>query len=193
MQLRDWLVSDHAGILGRFDQGIAPHVPRDRWRDQADDGGSSIAALLHHLTRHQDLAVHAVVRGVDALWSAHAEGLGLADRSPSAGLSESEDRSLTAALDLDALDAYVRAVHSATASWLADIDAADLGAALDTVPPTADRMEAVGVLAAEVPWLHAMWGGKTAGWLLQWPGIGHGHAHVGEITSIRNRMGLSPF
>jgi len=30
-------------------------------------------------------------------------------------------------------------------------------------------------------------------WFLQWPVLGHGHAHVGEAISVRNRMGLSPF
>ena len=189
MDLRDWLVSDHAGILGRFDQGIAPHVPRERWTEQADAGGTSIAALLYHLSRHQDLAVHVVCRGVDAVWTHHADALGVSDRSPSAGLSESEDRALTAALDLDAVDTYARAVAAATESWFTSLDTA----VLDTVPATGDLLEAAGVRSADVPWLHSMWGGRPVSWLLQWPGIGHGHAHVGEITSIRNRLGLSPF
>jgi hypothetical protein len=30
-------------------------------------------------------------------------------------------------------------------------------------------------------------------WLVQWPVIGHGNAHVGEMISVRNRLGYSPF
>lgn len=193
MQLRDWLVSDHAGILGRFDQGIAPHVPQDRWTERADGGGSSIAALLYHLSRHQDLAVNVVVRGTAAVWDGHAARLGVHDRPATAGLSEAEDPTLTALLDLDALDTYARAVHATTQEWLVSLDDESLVALLDGVPPTSERLEAASIARAEVPWLHGMWGDKTVTWLLQWPGIGHGHAHVGEITSIRNRLGLSPF
>jgi hypothetical protein len=29
--------------------------------------------------------------------------------------------------------------------------------------------------------------------MVQWPVIGHTNTHVGEMVSIRNRMGLSPF
>ena len=191
MDLRQWMIDDHAGVLGRFEQAIAPHVPVERWTERVDDGGSSIAALLYHLCRHQDLAVNVVVRGTAAVWDAHVDALGVADLPATGGLSESEDPELTARLEPAALIAYAGDVHATTRRWLTDSDPLDT--ALDSVPPTATRLEDAGVSAAAVPWLHAMWSDKTAGWLVQWPGIGHGHAHVGEATSIRNRMGLSPF
>lgn len=194
MHLRDWMISDHAGVIGRFEQAIVAHVPPERWTEQVDGGGTSIAALLYHLSRHQDLAVHVAVRGGPSIWSTHAVDLGITDVSPSCGLSESEDPTLTARLDIDALVTYARAVHDATQAWMATFgDDGSLEHLLDEVPGTGDRLEAAGVSAADVPWLHTMWGDKTVGWLVQWPGIGHGHAHVGEATSIRNRMGLSPF
>jgi hypothetical protein len=194
MHLRDWMISDHAGVIGRFEQAIVAHVPRDRWTEQVDGGGTSIAALLYHLSRHQDLAVNVAVRGVDAVWSTYAVGLGVADHAPTAGLSETEDPILTQLLDLDALVAYARAVHDGTQAWLGGLaDDGSLARLLDEVPATGTRLDAAGVSAAAVPWLHTMWGGRSCGWLLQWPGVGHGHAHVGEATSIRNRMGLSPF
>ena len=48
-------------------------------------------------------------------------------------------------------------------------------------------------LGDELDWLHGMWNAKPVWWLLQWPVVGHGHAHVGEAISVRNRMGLSGF
>lgn len=194
MHLRDWMISDHAGVIGRFEQAIVAHVPQDRWTEQVDGGGTSIAALVYHLSRHQDLAVNVAVRGVDAIWSTYAVPLGVAERAATAGLSESEDTSLTALLDLGVLMTYARAVHATTQAWLGEFDDdGRLERLLDEVPPTGTRLEAAGVSAADVPWLHTMWGDRSVGWLLQWPGVGHGHAHVGEATSIRNRMGLSPF
>ena len=53
--------------------------------------------------------------------------------------------------------------------------------------------ESAGLTRDDVPWLYSMWEGKALWWLVQWPVLGHGNAHVGEGISVRNRMGLSPF
>ena len=67
--------------------------------------------------------------------------------------------------------------------------------ALDSLPEASWRLEHVaGIPAAgDLGWLHAMWSGKPVSWFVQWECIGHGHAHVGEMVGIRNRLGLSPF
>jgi hypothetical protein len=93
-------------------------------------------------------------------------------------------------LPLDSLLAYVDAVFAATRSWLDDVGSM----ALDTVPDTSHRLvDKAGLAVDDVDWLHRMWTDKPVWWLVQWPVVGHGHAHVGEAISIRNRMGLSPF
>ena len=51
----------------------------------------------------------------------------------------------------------------------------------------------VGIGRDDADWLHDMWTDKPVGWFVQWECIGHGHTHVGEMVSVRNRMGLSPF
>jgi hypothetical protein len=88
------------------------------------------------------------------------------------------------------LVAYLEAVFDETAAWLANVGTA----MLDTVPETSRRLtHKAGLSVDDVDWLHRMWTDKPVWWLVQWPVIGHGHAHVGEAISIRNRMGLSPF
>ena len=44
-----------------------------------------------------------------------------------------------------------------------------------------------------MPWLYAMWSAKPASWFVQWEAIGHRVNHLGEMVSVRNRLGLSPF
>jgi len=44
-----------------------------------------------------------------------------------------------------------------------------------------------------VPWLHAMWTGKPVSWFVGWECSGHVLNHIGEMVSVRNRLGLSPF
>jgi hypothetical protein len=193
MDLRSWIAGEHAAVLARFEQSVVGGVPLERWTDPVGAGGASIAWLAFHTAFHEDLAVNAVLRRSTPLAHDRRAGLGLAAVPPAVGLGEAEDPSLTAALDLDALLAYVRDVHGATAGWLAtlsdtELDAADAG---DAAGP--DGLTRAGIDEADVPWLHRMWDGKPAAWFLQWESIGHRLNHLGEMVSVRNRLGLSPF
>jgi hypothetical protein len=190
VDLRSWIVTDHAAALGRFEQGIVPHVPVERWRERPGAAGSSIAWLLLHLAAHQDLAITTAIQGERPVLAEHRARLGLESAEPRAGLSEAEDVDVTGAIVLPELLPYAQAVHELTASWLETMDLHHL----DDVVPSSERLDAcAGVTEAAVPWLHRMWDGRTAGWLVQWVAIGHVHSHVGEMVSVRARLGLSPF
>ncbi len=191
MDLRDWIASDHAFVTARFDNAIGKHVPVDFWRGELDDTGPSIAWLLFHMTYHQDLALNTAVRNHEPLLTRHRDALGLTDFAPAAGLTESEDRRVTEALDLTRLADYVHEVNARTAEWIENLSTL----ALDSVPSNSYRLEHRAGIPADgaMDWLHAMWNDKPVSWLIQWECIGHGHAHVGEMVGIRNRMGFSPF
>ena len=190
MNVHTWIANDLASVQSKFSDSVLSVVPRQRWVEQVDDGGSSIAHLLLHIARHQDLAVATAIRNHPPLFIAHRDALGLADAAPSAGLSEREDTTLTARVALVALLTYVDAVFDATRAWIGTVGTL----ALDTVPDTDRRLTELATLSVDdVGWLHRMWSDKPVSWLVQWPVIGHGHAHVGEAISVRNRMGLSPF
>jgi hypothetical protein len=187
MDLGAYLIGAHTDLQRRLQGSVLDRVPAERWHEQADGGGSSIAWLLLHLARHQDLAVQAAIRAHVPIVADHATSLGLARRDD--GLTEREDTTVTARLDPDALVAYVDAVFAATSTWLSRVSLM----ALDTVPDTDRRLRSLAGLDDDVAWLMSMWQGRTVGWLVQWPVLGHGDAHVGEAISVRNRMGLSPF
>ena len=189
MNLREWIRHDHASVRTRFEQSIVAQVPRARWTDT--DHGNSIAWLVLHATYHQDLALNTAVRNRPPLLDEHRHRLGLGGHDATAGLSEAEDPAVTLALDLDELDAYRVAVHDSTSAWIGETSSM----ALDTTPPAGHRLERrVGITATgPLSWLHAMWTGKPVAWFVQWECIGHGHTHNGEMTALRNRMGLSPF
>ena len=190
MNVHSWIVNDLEGVRSKLNDSVLSVVPRRRWVEQVDSGGSSIAHLLLHVARHQDLAVATAISNHPPLFAAHRSALGLAESRPSAGLAEREDPSVSESLPLDALVVYVDAVFAATRTWLDDVGTM----VLDTVPDTSDRLVDKAALAVDdVDWLHRMWTGKPVWWLVQWPVVGHGHAHVGEAISVRNRMGLSPF
>lgn len=189
MDLRSWIAAEHASVWTRFEQGVGARVPLEMWKDPVGRGGSSIAYLLFHTTLHADLAVNAVLRGQLPVAVALRERLGLVRFPVSAGLGETEPPELTEALDLEALGDYAEAVHLGVQAWieLAPDDA--FGAAADGRA----GLELAGVSEADVPWLYRMWDGQPAAFFLQWETIGHRLTHIGEMTSVRNRLGLSPF
>jgi hypothetical protein len=187
--LTGWIVEEHQSPLDRFERSIASVVPHNRWRDPAGEGGSSIAFLVLHTTYHEDIAVNAVARGKEPLMLSWRQRLGLAHLAPHVGLAEAEDVALTDALDLDALGDYLRAVHGGTAAWLAELDPSGL----DDVPPSAAALGAAGIAESEVPWLYTMWSDQPTAFYVRWEATGHRMQHVGEMVSVRNRLGLSPF
>ncbi|HKN45322.1 MAG TPA: DinB family protein [Propionibacteriaceae bacterium] len=190
MNVHTWIETDLQSVRSKFWDSVLSVVPRQRWVDQVDDGGSSITHLLLHVARHQDLAVTTAIRNQEPLFAAHRAALGLGDATSSVGLPEREDPATSRAVAIDPLLAYLQTVFDATSAWLADVGTL----ALDTVPDTGERLATKADLSVdEVDWLHRMWSDKPVWWLVQWPVIGHGHAHVGEAISVRNRMGLSPF
>ncbi|HEX6786484.1 MAG TPA: DinB family protein [Acidimicrobiales bacterium] len=191
MELAAWLVDDLAAVRARFLNAIAANVPEERWTERADGGGSSIAALLLHVTVHQDLAARTALGGQAPRFSAVAAGLGLdAGASPLASLQEAEDPELTRTLDLTALQAYAADVHDDVETVLAQLTTAELEAR----PPAGERLATVGGVGFdEAPWLYAMWDGKPAAWFVRWELIGHAQGHVGEMVSVRDRLGFRPF
>jgi hypothetical protein len=189
MNVREWMLADHADVRERFERGVAGRVPVERWKEHADGGGSSIAWLVLHHSYHQDLAINTVIRDHRPLLEAWRDRLGLGGFGATDGLSESEQPAVVAALELDALVDYAAAVHDATQAWMHDVATS----ALDTFTDASGRIERVGVAEAEVGWLHAMWRDKPVSWFVRWEAIGHGHTHVGEMVAVRNRLGLSPF
>jgi hypothetical protein len=190
VDVHTWIANDLQSVRCKLSDSVLSVVPTQRWVEQVDDGGSSIAHVVLHVARHHDLAVTTAIRNQPPLFAAHRAALGLDGAASSAGLPEREDPALSHAVLLEPLLGYLDAVFEATESWLDDIGSM----ALDTIPDTSRRLAGKASLSVdEVPWLHRMWTDKPVWWLLQWPVVGHGHAHVGEAISVRNRMGLSPF
>lgn len=190
VDLHEWISTDLAAMRTRLFDGVLRLVPADRWHESVDGGGATLSGLVLHLARHHDLAVNTVIRGTEPLFAHQAINLELASSGPAIGISETEDRDATAAISPDALVQYATTVFDRTAAWLPTIDRD----AFDLLPNAALRLtQHAGLTESELPWLFSMWADKKVWWMLQWPVLGHGHTHTGEATSLRNRMGLSPF
>ena len=189
MDLRSWITGEHDAVLDRFEQSVVAIVPLEQWRDAGGPGGSSIAWLAFHTAFHEDVAVNAVLGGAHPVLDGWRGELGIDGVASDVGLGEAEQSELTSELRLDRLVPYLQAVHARTAEWLKSVDVASL----EEVPASGAGLERAGIDDDAVPWLYRMWDGKPASWFVQWEAIGHRVNHVGEMVSVRNRLGLSPF
>jgi hypothetical protein len=190
MDLHTWMVGDLAAMRTRLYDGVLAKVPHPRWAEQVDGGGSSLAHLVLHIARHQDLAVTTAVRDHEPLFESHRVALGFTDAAAWVGLSEREDPGVSAVPTVDALVSYLDDVFASTAAWLAGLGSM----VLDSIPDVGRRLtDRAHLPIDELGWLHSMWADRPVWWFVQWPVIGHGHTHTGEATALRNRLGLSPF
>ena len=188
VELRDWIVADLHSLRSKLTGGVLGMIPPERLRERADGGGIAPVYVLWHLARHQDVAVNGVLRRAEAVVDRWTDRLGIGD-DLWRGLAEGEDADLVDVLDPEAVGAYALAVFDSTASWLDE----DGLPPMDYRPDTAAALGAIGTPGDRFDWLYSMWDGKPAAWFLQWSAVGHGFNHLGELVSIRNRMGLSPF
>ena len=187
-ELRDWIVADLRSVRDRLARGVIDAIPAERWHERVDGGGIAPVSVAWHVARHHDVAINAVVRGVPEVLDAWAAPVGITTDTWR-GLSESEDTDLAGALDAVAVGGYLLAVFDASIDWLGGTTLPDLHA----VPDSAVALDALGTPRDRFDWLYAMWGGKPVEFHLRWTAVGHGYNHLGELISIRNRMGLSPF
>jgi len=188
MDLRSWIIADLRGLRMRLENGVLNTIPSSRRDERPDGGGIAPTYVLWHTARHHDVAVNRVLRRTDEVVNDWTDRLGVAT-DLWRGLAEGEDADLVDELDPEAVGHYALAVISATLSWM---ETADL-AVIDTVPDSGVALSELGTPADRFDWLYSMWHGKPAIFFLQWAAIAHGYNHLGELVSIRNRMGLSPF
>jgi len=188
VDLRTWIDNDLASLRGRLDNGFFSVVPPERLVERVDEGGIVAVYVAWHTARHHDVAVNGVLRQTDEVLDEWASRVGISGDTWR-GLAENEDHELVAQLDPEAVGGYLLAVIDHTRGWIDGLDPS----MLDTVPDPRAALDRIGTPADRFDWLYSMWADKPASFFLSWEAIGHGYNHLGELISIRNRMGLSPF
>lgn len=187
--LRHWILDEVRSARARLAGGVIDTIPPDEFAVLADGGGVPAGYALWHLARHHDVAVNGVLRGRDQIVVDHLDDLGVTDRLYR-GLAEGADTDLVTVLSPTAIGAYALATIDATIDWIAS-DA--LLSDLDEIPDSGAALAALGTPEDTFEWLYQMWEGKPRRWFLSWSAIGHVVTHTGELVSIRNRLGHSPF
>ena len=188
MDLRNWIISDLESLEARLTNGVLARIPQERRAERLDDNGVAPIYALWHMSRHHDVAVNRIIRGRGEVIESWTARVGIGD-DLWRGLAEAQDQDLVELLDPDGVDGYTCAVIERTIEWLGNADLS----VLEQVPDSPAALVALGAPEERFGWLYSMWEGKPASFFLQWEAVGHGYNHLGELISLRNRMGLSPF
>jgi hypothetical protein len=188
MELRAWVATDLDNLRTRLERSILSVIPAERLHETVDGGGNSAVSVMWHVARHHDLSINAVLRGAPEVLDRFGSAVGITTDTWR-GLSEAEDAALASQLDGTAVAEYLLATIDETVRWWPSADVAGL----ETIPDTDAVLSSIGTPTDRFDWLYGMWSGKPASWFIQWQAVGHGVTHLGELTDLRNRMGLSPF
>ena len=167
----------HRGLV----DGLLSGLPEAQLRGRPHPGVNTIAWLLWHSARIEDLAVNRFLADrpqvLDGGW---LDRLGVARRDVGTGMSDAEVDELSARIDIQALRGYWDAVSARTLELVETLRGTDLEA---TVP--GERVTSVvrseGAVAPGAEWLTEFWaGGRTRAWILAQTALLHPYGHYYE-------------
>lgn len=169
------------------DQVLA-EIPRERLTERPVNGGNSVAWLLWHATRCEDLAVNVIIRqGEQVLTSGGFSAQpGLNDDRIGTGFGDEQVASFCESVDIDALIAYQQAVRDDTARWLRTLDPNTL----DAKPDLAAILDKLDLFPAAGQWVRDLWEPWPASIFLNWVAIGHTYMHIGEMQTVKAALGI---
>ncbi|MFN0090270.1 MAG: DinB family protein [Acidimicrobiales bacterium] len=148
---------------------------------------NSIAWLLWHMARSEDVAVNAVICDADqVLDAAWRRDLRVDRVDIGTGMTADEVAAMSAAVDVDALIAYRLAVARQTRVAMAEFDDERLA-----VPAMAasqvEHLRDMGVFGPHAGHIPGFWSTKPLIWFL-WLPTGHCYAHLGEAVTVRSEL-----
>ena len=152
-------------------------------------GLNSLAWLLWHMARTEDVNVNLVVRDGRQVWDdAWARRLNVARPDIGTGMSEDEVEELSQALDLSAAREYRSAVGRRTREVVASLD----DRVLEEIVTAADveRANAAGAIGARAEWLVPFWQNHSRATRLATVCVTHNAIHLGEAQALRTMSGL---
>ncbi|MGB2693919.1 MAG: DinB family protein [Dehalococcoidia bacterium] len=153
------------------------------------EGQNSIAWLLWHMARSEDVTINALVAGqpqvVDDGW---ASRLNLSTRDVGAGMADDEVTDFCARINLAELRAYRVVVGQRTREVALSLSPDAWDRPVD--PAHLERAFADGVLRDNAAWVKEFWNNRTNAWFFAMIS-GHNYMHIGEAFCVRSQAGLA--
>ncbi len=189
MDLQGWIGQQHFVVHRIVDTEIVEPLSHAELKARPVANGNSIAWVLWHATRCEDLVVNTICQRrpqvlVSERWD---EKAGLSDRRMGTGNSDAEVTGFGQSIDVEALLAYRGSVKKSTAGFIRALDPA----LLDEMPPLDEILASVDPVWSETAeWVREMWSPWPTSLFLNFTALGHTYVHLGEMQAIRSAMGV---
>jgi len=174
--------------LWSFEDEVWDGLPAEALRRIPPRQEHSIAWLLWHITRIEDVTLNLLVAGRPQLfwrddWQDRLK-ISVVDTGNATGAAEIAD--LSEAIDLDALKAYRRAVGRNTREIVQSLRPGELKNKVD--PARLAQVSAQGAVVPAAQEIIAYWGGLTIAGVLLMPPTRHSLIHLNEALRVRQKL-----
>jgi len=199
MEALEFIRRDHArthasalggaeGNLG-FQDLLIGGLDDEDMRQRPQEGMNSLAWLLWHMARTEDMGVNIVVAGRKPVLEEQGWGerLGIEQRDIGAGMSDDEVSDFTRRVELDSLRAYRMAVGARTKEVLNSMRPEELDDVVD--PDRIEKAFADGAVDERATWVRGAYEGKTKAFVISHQAIAHSFMHLGEAWAVRSLLG----
>jgi hypothetical protein len=177
----------HSGLHSFADE-VLDGLSEADYRRIPPKGEHSIAWILWHLTRIEDVTMNLLVAGSSQLFNVEnwPKKLNVTVRETGNALDETGIADLSAAVDLDALLAYRLAVGRRTRQIVQQLQPGDFKRKVD--PAHLEQIMAEGAVEPAARGLIEYWGKRTIAGLLLMPPTRHNFIHLNEIARLRTKL-----
>lgn len=188
MDLRDYITAHHGGIRTIFQMNVQPGLTPDQMIARPSPHSNSIAWLVWHCARTEDVAINTVLRGADQVLARDewTSGIGVGATDIGTSMGDQEIATFAESVDPATVVEYWTAVQKQTHRWLKEADLA----LLDQSPDVKQRLAAAPpAIAPSAGWIEALWSGQPGAFFVSWVAIGHQYLHLGEMLATRSALG----
>lgn len=198
MDFRDLYLTQHARAHSTTMAGGTPSAQdialkdltaaQIRTRPQA--GVNSIAWVLWHHTRSEDIGVNVIVAEREQVWDEGEWGakLKVARRDLGSGMTYDEVDTFNAEVNVEALLAYREAVGRRTQAVVRELPLTVLAEPIDRA--VIERLYAAGAFAPQAEFVAKRWEGRAKEYTLMQTVLAHAFVHLGECEVLRGLLGM---
>lgn len=176
------------GCRWSFQDQVSAQSTDDQWRHIPSSRLHSIAWLLWHIARTEDVAINLLLADTSQLLYAEHwfDRLHLPSRDTGTEMSAGEIAAVSARIDLGALQGYRRAVGARTRQVVQQVSSDELRQRVE--PERIERVKAEGASEPAAYGVAEYWGRHTKGNLLLIPATRHSFTHLNEAGRVRQRL-----
>ena len=185
MDAIDLFLSRYGDLHHGLVEGLLTSLPEAQLRGRPHPGVNTIAWLLWHSARIEDLAVNRFLADSPQVLDEWRDRLGVARVDVGTGMTDAEVDEFSTRIDLTALRGYWDAVTARTLGLTGSLRSSELEA---VVPGARVKsvVHAEKAVAPGVEWLTEFWaGGRTRAWMLAQTALLHpyGHYYEARVTA----------